>query len=628
METPVHQAIVKAAANLLPPELHQEMDTPIPETELADFRGQLLAFLGQKEFDEIASSLEAAAGEPAITYLDLVALGSKLEDSTKVRSPLPEPADCPAIPESLLPGDYHPWLEHYWDPSLDPGKGLTITSGFISEVVAGLVPVVGEGLMELANDILGAASGDATIVLGQYRSCLARALSYWQSWVIDPYLAGRRPEAYLNLGRVCHLLADAGTPAHVLNDPHLGFSWIEAISSDIHRDLRDVVRIQDEDYETYICDLVRAHDRSLPPDLNASSSAPIIFNPEWDLQRHFTELAEIAMLYDSDDVDGLGSGHPYHWDHWYDSLAGTLPIDRDITGDLTDHAARAIGRDMVPNTVQFTAGLFCMFYREVGYRFRLNTLEIRLEKITVLDDTDPFGNGEIYLKAWLDGCRKQQFGEYDMGSGDSKTFKDVVFCAVIRDPEASISMNLSCYDDDGNYFWDDRESLGKISLAIVPREIPAAGCRLQAESEGGSGRFRATLFVRLLPCGESDEQVVDLPGKYRQMNKFHDTGAELRKTRYNLRRNPPVYLNLKSFTYHHTADRKRPRPCGKWAALPPEQRLQFSSTVEELMRIRGDGSNLLLDVLRFKFGEKSPEYRKAARLKTLESDCACTRDGR
>jgi hypothetical protein len=625
METPVHQAIVRSAVNLLPPELQQELDTPIPESELTAFRVQQLAFLGQKEYDQVSSKFVAAVGEPAVTYLDLTVFGSKLEDSTKVRSPLKNP-DSQDVAYWLLPDDYHPWLEHYWDPSLNPDKGLTITTGFVSEVIGGLA-ILGEGVMELANGILGAATGDATIVLGQYRSCLSRALSYWQTWVIEPYLAGRKPEAYLNLGRVCHLLADAGTPAHVQNDPHLGISWIELLWDEFPQLLQDLVRVQDEDYETRICELVEAHNRSLPPDLDAPASAPIIFNPDWDLSRHFTELAEISRLYDSDDVDGMGSGHPYHWDHWYDSLANTLPIDRDITGDLTDHAARAIGRDMVPNTVQFTAGLLCMFYRAVGYRFRLDTLEVRLEKITVLDDTDPFGNGEIYLKAWLDGCRKQQFGEYDMGSGDSKTFKNVVFSAVIRDPDAETYLNLSCYDDDGNYFWDDSESLGSITLPIVPRDIPPAGQRYLVDSVGGSGRFRASILVRLLLCGESDERVEELPGKYREADRFRDNTVELRQTRYNLRRNPPLYLNLKSLKYHHTADRKHPRPCGIWAKLPAEQKLQFSCTPEELMRRRADGSTLLLDVLRAKFGEQNPYYRNALRPQTLESECACTRDG-
>jgi len=90
---------------------------------------------------------------------------------------------------------------------------------------------------------------------------------------------------------------------------------------------------------------------------------------------------------------------------------------------------------------------------------------------------------------------------------------------------------------------------------------------------------------------------------------------------------PPVYLNTETFKVHRTADRRRPRPCGIWAKLPPEKRLELSFTKEELLRER-DGTTLLKQIIKEKYGVDSPEYDHACRVRELTSDCACTRDDR
>ncbi len=636
MQTPVHSAIVEAAAGLLPPELQQELDTPVTPEELDAFSLGPGISISRKDLDKIK------------TYLDFVRLGSRLEDSTSIPSPLPEP-DRQSVP-NIGGGKYMPWLEHYWDPSLNENKGLRVTLGYFNTLLTSIVPFAGESIGESINAALSFLTGDASIVLGQFRPCVARAKDYWDAWVLQKYRAGAKAEAYLNLGRVCHLLADAGTPAHVQNDPHLGWSYMEAffdwsglITPDVAFNkvvanlfdadvpeptwIKDATTLQDEDYEDYIDKSYKDHGRQFPADLNVSGSSPIIYNPEWSLSKHFHQLAEISRLYDSDDVDGKGEGHPYHWDHWYDSIKGTLPIDRDVTGDLTDYACRAIGRDLVPASIQFTAGLLCMFFREVGLRFKLHTLSVKLEKFTVLDDTDPYGRGEIYLKCWLDGCKKRQFGEYAMGSGATKRFRDVEFSAVVKDLHAPTAIHLTCYDDDGNYFWDDSESLGKIHLTLTPADIPGEGKTFEVASSGGSGKFSATLFVRLLESGLSDKSVDDLPAKYQKQQSFATKTDDLNKSRFNLRKTPPIYLNLETLKVHRTANRRNPRPCGIWAKIPAEKRLELSFTEEELLR-PADGGNLLQRIIREKFGAGSPEYQRACQITRLTSDCACTKDER
>lgn len=635
MQTPVHSAIVESAAALLPPELLAELHKEITPEEFDAFS------VGP------GLSIEQSDLEKLHTYLDFVRLGSRLEDSTSVPSPLPDP-DSQSVP-NIGGGDYMPWLEHYWHPSLSEDKGLTVTLGYINTLLTSLVPVVGESIGEGFNSILSTLTGDASVVLGQFRPCVARAQDYWGTWVIQKYQAGAKIEAYLNLGRVCHLLADAGTPAHVQNDPHLGWSYMEWLyknavipaaeevaslitdltldASQLPTPIKDLTTLQDDDYEDYICQRVLNHRRSIPPDLNVSGNSPIVYNPEWSLSEHFRRLAEHTRMYDSDDVDGKGEGHPYHWDHFYDSLSGMLPIDRDITGDLSDYACRGIGHDLVPLSIRFTAGLLCMFFRQVGVRFKMQLLSVRLKQFTVLEDTDPFGKGEIFLKAWIDGLEKLPFGEYDMGSGDTKRFKDVEFASEVTDPSAPMGVHLSCYDDDGNYFWDDSESLGRINLSVIPSELPKAGQTFEVDSTGGSGRFSAILFLRLIESSDSEETMDDLPTKYAKEKRFSDSSGDLKQSRFNLRKTPPVYLNVETFKVHRTADRRHPRPCGIWAKLPPEKRLELSFTPDELLRPVA-GTNLLQRIIRDKFGVDSLEYGRACRVTRLTSDCACARDER
>lgn len=585
MYTRVHALIVKSAASLLPAELKYELNTVVTEGEYA-----------------------------GKTYLELIMLGSKLEDSTSIPGPLPDPG-LQDIPEGIFEGKYKPWMEHFWNTSLKEGKGLVISAEYLGEIIGGATGfVVGGPLGAYMGSCVGGAIAD-NFNLAEYRSAVDRAEAYWSQWVINQYKNGNKVEAYINLGRVCHLIADVATPAHVHNDPHPGKQYFE--------DIEDL-KFDDDDYEDYTAEIVDQNNNNLPSKWNVSSTDKIVYNPKWDIKRHFREMAEITRLYDSDDVDGKGQGHPYHWDHWYDSAINILPIDRDIQGDLTDYACDCIACDLIPASIQFTTGIMCMFFQEINFRFKLNTIEVQLTKIKVLDDTDPFGKGEIYLKAWIEGTPAEQYGEYDLGSGNSKTLKKAYFSAVLEDEDSPVTFFAKAYDDDSTYFWDDSESLGKIEFVINPKTISSSGEKYTVESTGGDGKFELYLTVRKYESGYSEKEVKHL---IKNKRKFSDSANFLKKSKFNLYKRPPILVNMETLCKHGSSGKKKPQKCGHWQKIDDTKKLEFSMYEYELFEDL-EGNTMLKEIVKKKYGEDSPQYKKVKDLKEFKSQCSCLKDGK
>lgn len=374
-------------------------------------------------------------------YIDLIKQGADEEDSTA--GPLGDvdpPGGILTLDEWATDGPY-PWLEHYWNHNL----GNT-----------GLINPFG--------------------TLWVFNSAWNRAERYWEPWVINKYRAGALEDAYINLGRVAHLLADVGTPAHVHSDAHpniMGFMW-------------------DDDFEDYVGEKMKngmVSDWDVNPHPGPHR---IIYNPSWSLYEHFRNLAEISMMYDSDDVDGLGNGHPYHWDHICDSYEGIW--ERDITGDLTDYACEQIAKDLLPAIIEFTAGLYCMFFRYVNFEFDLHIAKIKLTKLHVIDDTDPAGEGEVYLNVDINqGVVEKQLGRFDISGGSSTSLSEEFSFEIKKDEP--IVFKVSGYDDDS--WWlepDAKEAMGKIDKTYNPPNW-GGGTHSDVESSGGEGKFALDYLI-------------------------------------------------------------------------------------------------------------------------------------
>ena len=109
---------------------------------------------------------------------------------------------------------------------------------------------------------------------------------------------------------------------------------------------------------------------------------------------------------------------PHHWNHWLEHVSDIVPIERDVSGDLTDLACYTIASDLVPITIRFsTAGLLCHFFQCINYSVALDMVEVSVKNIHIYDDTDPGGSGEIFLRAGLNTKLIQIGGQWNIDSG-------------------------------------------------------------------------------------------------------------------------------------------------------------------------------------------------------------------
>lgn len=564
----VHKSIVNSAAKMLPAELKSYLSETISQGE--------------------------HAGK---TRLELLLLGAVIEDDTSNPGPIPDP-DLQNIPESVMPGDYWPWMEHFWNSDLDESRGLTITA-------EGLGSILGLSMGALGA-LVGGIIGE-NIVLAQFRSALSRALEYWEDHVIGNYNQGRVEDALICLGRVCHLLTDVGTPAHIHNDPHM-----------------NILGFDDDDYENYTSDKTKEYgDGMLPYEWDTTPYSSIVYNPDWDLRRYFRELGEISRLYDSDDVDGRGTGHPYHWDHYYDSLANILPIDRDITGDLTDMGCHAIASDLIPITIDFVAGVICYFFKTINFYISLDIMEVSVRRFHVYDDTDPCGSGEIFLKANLNNHPLYQIGgQYDLNSGHSTGIGGVDFSVALSDKNTPVHFYASAYDDDSTYFWDGSESLGNIDYVIDPSSLtPDSPQAVRVDSSGGSGSFGLDIVINFR---ERAQVAKDFSMIMNSVYKLTSTEA-LKVTRFKPKNYIPVIINLKTMSLHEYAAGGS-RLCKRWSQLDDEKKLIVYMFKDELFE-EVDGKTKLQRIVERKYGEGSKQYKWVKDVKDFKGYCACLRKG-
>ncbi|MBH1939828.1 hypothetical protein I5677_02830 [Mobilitalea sibirica] len=570
MDTNVHKSIVNAAAKLLPAEVKSYLTGAINS---GPYEGK--------------------------TRLELLLLGSVIEDDIHNPGPLPSP-DLQRIPSDILPGAYWPWMEHFWNPHLEEGKGLTITTKLLGELFN--IP-----LKALTSLIHG--DFDMNEVLGQFRSAVDRALDYWNDHVLPNYIQGNEADTFLCLGRICHLLTDVGTPCHIHNDPHLNIF-----------DFYD-----DDDYEKYTSvktDLVG--DGHLPKEWDVPSYTNIVYNPNWDLPMYFRELGKISRLYDSDDVDGWGEGHPYHWDHYDDSFINILPIDRDISGDLTDLACDAIAADLIPINIMFVAGVICHFFKTIDFKMSLDVLEVTIKRLNVHEDTDPFGKGEIYLSASLNNQYLYPVGgKYSLHSGTSKNIIGARYPIAICDRDIPVHFYAKAYDDDSTYFWNDSESLGSIDYEINLNDLTDGTPQLvTAFSKGGEGSFSLVLEICIHLCQGEERQFDSMIN----LTPYMVDPQPLHATRFDRSRYVPAILNLKSLALHEYADKGR-RICDRWNHLKDEKKLAIYMYKEEIFKETEGKTKLQLIVERV-FGEDSKQVTWVKDVKDYKGYCACVRKGK
>jgi hypothetical protein len=515
------------------------------------------------------------------TPLEFLKYGAVEEDSTTEKGPLENP-DRQNIPEFIFPGKYWPDMEHFWNTDLQDGIGLTIAPG--------------------------------GILLAQFRTALDRASEYYFDHVLPEYNNDNVEEAMKNLGRVIHLLTDVGTPCHIHGDPHINLGGLSLYD--------------DDDYEDYTGYWANKYG-SLPMGWGCTVNSGIVFDPAWDLSTYFHQLGAISRLYDSDDSDGLGNGHPYHWDHWYESAEGILPIERDVQGDLTDEACHAIARDLVPVTIRFAAGVLCYFFQCIGFDVALDRVVVSIKRFQVYDDTDPMGSGEIFLRANLSTNSVQApswtqlGGQWDLKSGSGVNFTGIEFPFAFTDRHQKVYFRASAYDDDSNYFSDDSESMGDITyvldLMTLDPNNPIPDFRIN--SVGGSGSFGLDLSIAFYPKVEKVYSFTDI-----MSHTFLLNGIGLDRlyiTNFEPAKHEPLLINLKTMV-RHGMSHGHSQHCKKWEKLDPKMKLEIRMYDYELFEEK-DGKTMLARLVEMVHGEGSKQALAVAGVKQFAGYCSCMR---
>jgi hypothetical protein len=333
-----------------------------------------------------------------------------------------------------------------------------------------------------------------------FRSAPYRAMEYWGTHVLDAWkcattqgsekedfyreLLQLSPDADLegplkeyaltNFGRVIHLLQDMGVPAHVNNDPHAAIDWLDMLVPDSwleggaeelanYLGIDDIGTIDDDDFEDYVGKVCKNNSLPWTADPNRQT---IFFNPDWKTLDFSLHFATVTSLFDSDDVDGQGSGKPYRWD----SFLVSSDFHRDITWDLTDYACKAIAESLIPMSYSFTAGLYLKFLQEIGVPLpQMFFPNVKLKKVIVHDDMDPMASGEIYINFRVEDFKKR-FGRYKMNSGESREISDLGHSYML-DQDSPLKVHFDVYDDDSWYFQPSaKDRLGTVELNVLPDE--------------------------------------------------------------------------------------------------------------------------------------------------------------
>lgn len=444
-------------------------------------------------------------------YNDLMVFGAYMEDETKYKSDVADPK----IKNSLLNkalvegrGDYPHWVEHFWRHSLDINQGLKIDSSYITQVLAEAVGV-DSWAGELGQDIYEFCRGwivalvtlccEGSTTLEEFRSAPQRAEDYWKV-ATNQYKNKEYEKAFYNLGKVCHLLQDMSTPAHVNNDPHAGTSILPEILKflDFSDDFKYNTAVDDDQYEAYTGKIIEDKlasickksdysicDQALPEKwINYGAPLNPVYNNSWKIFDYFKAVAQNTMRYDSDDADGTAPNgtKPMRWKHFH-LLDFQSYGERQWNGDLLESACDKIAADLIPQAICYSAGVMLQFFYEVGEQIteKQTSAVVKGEEIYIIDDTDFWGEGEIYLTMDVAGTTPMVFGRIKGNSKKSYTLPDNLrtkgdtnsrTLIFIDGTTKELQVKSSCYDNDDWHGHVDHDEMGTTNhLFYIPGDL-------------------------------------------------------------------------------------------------------------------------------------------------------------
>lgn len=444
-----HKAIAEAAKKLVNPDLFNYLNEKIDCNKWEKVRKDLQI---PKDEDGISENS---------TYWDLFVLGAKEEDNCAYISDVEDPdhKKCAFGRLMGIKGEHQHWLEHFWNndmgddhDSVSKKCGFKFTHEYICGIVGELIGTDyflrnGSFLISHTSDAVlketlaqiiefgvwawhiknGGDPKDPNALFGDgYYSAPHRAQLYWDK-LKDQYKAGDKERAIFNLGKVCHLLADVGTPAHMHGDGHWGdrdFGLASQILSFLQLQVLSMQSQQngldDDEYEEYTSKIIKNNNGNLPSSWDVNNYYAPIYRKNWELFNYFKELGEYTRRFDSDDCDGSATSKPYHWAHFEYLNSSTWGIQRQTNDDLTEYACNAIAQDLIPLTICYTAGVLHLFAKEMVDLpiSELEEYDVTLNKLEIHDDTDPFAAGELYFDFKVNKGQKKFLSKITANSGD------------------------------------------------------------------------------------------------------------------------------------------------------------------------------------------------------------------
>ena len=619
-----HKAIAEAAMKIVRPDLNSLLNEKISKKNWDLVR--------KKSQSTIEKEIKAI-GKEVDTYWDLFVLGAVVEDYTELASDIDEPeyqkSSLGRLLQSYDGGEYQHWLEHFWNTdmtddhnSVSKKCGFKFTHDYICQIVSELIGadyflksgsiVLSKIDKILINPLALIAESAIRLCYGgdqvfdRYRSAPNRAQRYWDE-LIDQYKRGEKERAIFNLGKVCHLLADVGTPAHMHGDGHCDNptgGWVSQIiaalqfhsSGDTKQDGLD-----DDEYESYTSRIIEENRGKLPSDWDVNSDYGPIYKQDWNLFSFFEDLGDYSRRFDSDDCDGTGHGKPYRWEHfdYLTSIANAIflqetGLQRQTNDDLTEYACNAIAIQLIPLTIRYTAGILYLFAKTVGLKVQgLDSYSVTFDKIEVHDDTDPFGSGELYFS--LEVGKQEHRLRFDANSGDTIYLKkrkinpdDIKFIENISN---NTSLHVHTEGEDNDDWWflvkiKESESLGFTNKTLNISDINHEH-ENKYEEKSSNGKYTIHYSIEY----EGREEFGEIQCEDTALEQLQEMKLSRYKEGENLRMQP---LNVNFDTMHLHLSSLKHKPCqiGKKAK---GRTVTFYQNDDELFKPKRINSKLYID---------------------------------
>jgi hypothetical protein len=633
MNSKVHGVIVRAIKNVIEPWVLEILYTSIDQDAWKKVRTEL-------KLDENSDNPEVY--DNAKNYFDVLCLGAIDEDNTKLLSDIDDPdAEACSMGKILVKqkGKHQHWLEHFWNDSLKDDRdkkskqGFSINHKYISDVVS---EITGVNYLQTFGNFggikLGTMSNEATTCLVEafiamfygenlydsYYSAPNRAERYWKK-ALEQYKNKEYERAFYNLGKVCHLLADVGTPAHVHNDGHMGVNWLETVLKEVLKidtDCPDFFKVDDDKYEATTGKVIEENlktldneraDEALPQKWQLKDKGCVYYVPEWNLFKYFHSLGELTKRYDSDDADGKG-GKPFHWEH-FDLLnidSYTHSAERCENDDLTEYACYQIAQDLIPLSIAHTAGILYLFFNSVDVSGDVTypqTYKVAAKKIHIHDDEDCCLGGEIYFTLEANDHPKR-LPKISAKSGDLKTLNGQWSCEVTTpaDPEkGGIFIHTEAEDNDDwtipliGTIHKAKDPLGVTNCFIKISDIDESNQPIEFSLTSSNNDYTVYLSVKK---GETEKKQHNLRRALKEISSTKK--MKLKTSKYKEGSTidmQPLLLNLDSLHFHcNTTSNK---DCKIWrnASGQKIKAYMFDSEISKFRKISPKNSINLLQGL-------------------------------